>query len=416
MTKQTLFKIGAVLLGFGILTLLEVGLRGADYPPEISVTTPRSWGDGVKLVPSGSRKTYLIKDGDRIKTSGMMKADRFMLDHDFSVDPVPDTTRIFTFGGSAALGVPIEREQWRTFSGRLHSHLKKGGMSPEVINLAGASFGTDQVLELASLAINWGPKALVVYSGNNEFFNYNLELYQLNQNYTLNNPLLGLNIFKLLNKKTKIKSIDPQKLIQSQEEIIAQILEGSLRSLSKDQLPIIENGKAQRRDPHFNEVIKRYHTNLEDLAKLAETSNIMLYIVEIPTHLLHPPELSLHKPGANPNKVKQLIAKKELERALEIDPFYAQTWYELGKVETDPAKATLYLQNAAELDMSPGRPVEQMRLSIKKISHKNHVKLVEVPDLSGIEAHSYFADACHLTAEGQDKLAKAVATAILEDQ
>ena len=184
-------------LGFGLIATGELALRlGGHYtlkntPPQL----PDDWKENGIQAAGTLNASLLTRQGERVSLSG--RAQGYMKTPPFDV--VPEAKRIFSFGGSATLGVPVENQPEQTFPGQLHQQLEQLGVSNESINLGGASFGSNHVKDLAIEIKDLSPSALLIYSGNNEYFNFGLALSEQHRHYQPGSVYLqSLHLFRML--------------------------------------------------------------------------------------------------------------------------------------------------------------------------------------------------------------------------
>ena len=111
--------------------------------------------------------------------------------------------------------------------------LSKVGLQNETLNLGGASFGSDHVKALSQEVKSLHPSAILIYSGNNEYFNFGLALSQKNPNYQ-SGPiyLQSLHLFRLFNVllgKGPVKlNIALEQLTFEQDKRLAELIQGIL--------------------------------------------------------------------------------------------------------------------------------------------------------------------------------------------
>jgi len=425
----------AVLLGFTVLGLVELGLRAsgrwADPPVPAQV---RGWSNGARLVQGQDRPSLeptSIDGQPGWRTSRDLVQQRFMHDLSWTTQPEPGRLRVFTFGGSTTYGVPIEAHPEDTFPGRMVVWLARSGTQAEVINLGGASFGSDQVLFLATAVADQHPDAMVVYSGNNEFFQYDLALYRRNQAYPIGRAVFqNLYLFRaldaLLGPDPAVLSLD--QAVDRQRQVVARIM--ALTLSKPNALPTADpDGRWHRHDPHHAAVVARFGQNLRDLAEVASSAGSRLLIVDVPANLQQTPWLSLHNPAASAwtrKRVEGLLEKSAADRgsrdlpaaeqaareAVRADPVFAESWHALGLALQDQGevdKAELALSNALELDMDPGRPVAALGQAVRALTSTGLAErvdlspLVQAPD-AGPFGQRLFHDSCHLTRAAYDKV------------
>lgn len=442
-TRTWLLRLGAVGLGLGLLGLAELGLRASGVvadPP--APTLPAGWDQGVRLV-EGSMGPPLdrteLRGQPAWRTSRRLVRDRFMHDLTWTETPPPGRTRIFAFGGSTTYGVPVEATPERTFPGRMQAGLERLGLPAEVLNLGGASFGSDEVVALMQAVAEHGARAWVLYSANNEFFQYQMELDQHNASYPVTR--LHLQRWHLFRAMEGLLAPAPPELdqaaaVEEQELRVARIIEASLVDPSARPAPG-EDGRWHRRDPHHAAVIARYRANLEQMEARAAAAGALLLIVDVQPNLQQEPWLSLHDPELGSRgraRVASLLedsarlrsagdaqaAAALASEALELDPTYAASWHALGMARLDQDQldqARRSLENALELDMNPGRPLLGISRAIDEVTADGGSLRLDLDRIwSAPEAGPFggrlFHDSCHLTAEAYDKLGRELAMAL----
>lgn len=453
--RRSVRVLGVVLISFLLLVTLlaaaEVVLRLREKQVSTAINVPEDWGEGYLKVTPFNRQGMLEEYEDAsgqlmVRTSRAMVQQRFMHDLSFPAEPDPDMVRVFCFGGSATFGVPFERTPGLSFPDRLETHLGRAGVKAEVYNLGGASFGSDQVLMLIQETIRYGPSALAVYSGNNEFFNYNLEL--VNQNIGLTGRGVGrLRVFQWL--RSVLTGDDggreqPEEMIFDQEQLVAEVMVHALEDLGSRARPAWRDGDTVRRvDRHYQAVVSRYIKNLEDIRSIVEgarTPRPLLLIAEVPVNLLDEPQLAIHDPNQSDSQKKRweevMASGDELAEAgrhvpavqayLEavlLDTTHARAHYRLGMERLaagDRRGAVVALSNALEMDMDPGRPVAALNQAVRELAKDSRVISVCPEQVFGIfkdpaAARTLFHDSCHLKQYGYDQLARQFARVLLEE-
>ena len=447
------FRLGAVLLVPFLLTSAEMVLRLADWPPPILPTVPESWGDAVQVVTPTNRQvpleTYTDSNGVlRARTTEAMRRAGLMHDVDYPVEREEGTFRVFCLGGSATLGVPVEREPARTFPGRLETLLHEAGLEAEVFNLGGASFGSDEVVKILNTVITHDPSAVVVYSGNNEFFNYALQIFKLNRNQAARiREAPPLHLLRLLSQYRTAPRIDPDgpqpaDIAARQRELVMAVVQNDLREHGDAALPKPSAGLGfERRDTPYQVVMSRYARNLEALVERVAQSNSppSVYLVKLPANLLEPPwhswvprtlshweEQRLEKDLSSARDSAGDLERTDalLDQVLEQVPFHAEAHYLRGMAALnhgDTAKALLHLEDALQLDMVPGRPLAAQNAAMDELGRLPGVHVVD-PTASIIAVSlargekPLFHDSCHLTAAGYDRVARSIAKTLLENE
>lgn len=436
--RTWLLRLMAVALGLLLVGLVELGLRGSGRwadPP--SPTLPAGWDQGTRLVDGelGPPLERVQLDGQAgWSTSRRLVQDRFMHDLRWTEQPPPDRLRVFTFGGSTTYGVPVEATPAQTFPGRMADSLAKLGMPAEVLNLGGASFGSDQVVALMRGVQGHGAAAWVVYAANNEFFQYQVALYADNAGYPLaRRSLQRWHLFRALSALPAPAPVAQDDAVRHQEQVIARVIEATLADPAAR--PAVDGeGRWRRRDPAHRAVVARYRANLAQMERLAADAGARLFLVDVQPHLQQEPWLSLHDPALGARaaaRVEARVAESAAARAqgdaaaaeahaleaVELDPMYAAGWHALGMArlergQTDAARRAL--ENALELDMNPGRPLAGLSQALAEVTADGGSALVAVDRLwsdpaAGPFGARLFHDSCHLTPEAYDKLGRHLA-------
>ncbi len=442
--KALLFRLAALAMVPGLLVLVEVGLRLADWPAPTEPVMPQEWGADTRIVTPGTRRDYLERregesEATRVGTASALRRDGFMQAEEWDLPKPEGRYRVFCFGGSATLGVPVEREPERTFPGQLEGLLTREGLDAEVINLGGASFGTHQVVELMGLVAGHEPDALVVYSGNNEFFNYALELASHNPDPAAvlapSSPLRLVRLLHLVGGSSADRV--PAEREAAQRALVGAAVRSSLLGQGASAMP-----KAPERvDRPYRDVVGRFEVNVAAMVTLAGEASVPLFLVEVPANLLEPPLLpagdpflglvaswrfagALRRGGGHLDEGRLDAAEQALDAAIELDPRHAQARYlrGLARLRGDRVSDALEdLRAALWLDLAPGRPLPVQGDILATVAGASGVRFVstathfETAQLaSGDRGH--FHDVCHLTPEGQALLARLVARALLADR
>ncbi len=425
----------AVLLGLGLLGLLELGARWVE--PVVAPPPSGDWDRGFATVGSEERVTTFEPVPQRpgwLQTPRSMVDAGLMLDLTFPALPDPAVPRVACLGGSTTLGLPFLDQPERSFPRRLAAHLEQRGRPSEVLNLGGASFASGQVLELVEQLVSQGASILVVYSANNEVFDHNLRLFEdAGPQGGLPYRSALVRVLTRWLRPTEPAALEVRQLAAAQRAVITPLLRG-------DSVPPVlgPHGFAERADRHHQAVIERYQAKLEALVELAAAAEppVAVILVEPPRNLLEPPWLSLHHPdlvGAELSAWEQrwsearraslagawpeaLVAYDELVRD---DDRFAEVRFERGLVQLELGQreaGVADLAAALELDMDAGRPLAGQLRILRALGARPGVDVVSIADLApdGLDPqHTVFHDACHLTAAGYDELARRLAVEIV---
>jgi tetratricopeptide (TPR) repeat protein len=450
--RQLVFRLLALALVPALLIAGELTLRASE-PEQARLELPGGWEGDARVVSDANRdhplEAYVTPEGEaRVRTARAMLDSRFMHPVDYAVQRPEGVLRVFCFGGSATLGVPVEATPERTFPGQLATQLEAAGLSAEVINLGGASFGSDRVVELMAQAVQHQPSALVVYSGNNEFFEYALALHQANLQRadTVFERRSGLRLVRWLWKLSDhahgadLGVPSPDDLEQRQQALVRTAVELEMASDPSAAPRSQADGVLRRQDSPYRAVMARYAANLGHMVELAD-GVAPLVLVAVPANLHHAPFQAAHGPSVTASQVaswRALVDRAELAKAADdlaeaerllgeaiaLDPIHAQAHFLRGLVSLaggDLVAASRDLHNALELDLAPGRPVLAQAEAVRSLGDPPGVLVVDPG--SSFEAHglagggaSHFHDACHLTPDGYGLLARHVLRILLVAQ
>jgi lysophospholipase L1-like esterase len=434
-----LLRLGAVLLGLGLVALAEVGARALALAPPPPPVLP----DGARVAHQRAPPSLERDPETDWRSTGRAEVrDRRAHDLRFPPTPAEGRVRVFTFGGSATLGVPIEATPARTWPGRLEHHLREAGVPAEVLNLGGASYDSSHARALVAEAAELGPTVLVVYSGNNEFFAYDLELWEVNRGRSQAH-IERLHLLRLLRRLVRPDPPPPDPTtvnaaVAAQEQTVQGAIADLVAGLPEDALP--DPTQHHRRDPIFTTVVARYEANLRAMATSVAAAQApdgaapLLLIVDVPANLAVAPELSLPDPrhplaaarGARARAQARDETRSAADRcedwhaAVQADPRFAESWYQRGLCRAqsspqDPDQRAGWkedLQAALALDYDPRRPPPAFSDAVLRVAEGSGAERIELGAALFSPPPgqpSPFHDRCHLTAEAQDAIGAALA-------
>ncbi len=442
--RQALLRIGAVLFGLGLLVGAEGAVRVLRLAPPAAPVLPAGGEAGLWSAAGGSGPLLRVD-----RTRGLAWPDREevrarrMHDLRIAVTPPAGRVRVFTFGGSTTFGVPIEATPEKTWPGRLEARLREAGVDAEVVNLGGASFGSGHARALVEAAAALGPTVLVVYSANNEFFDYDLAMWEENRGYTgATQRLESLHLVRLLRRLVRpdppaTTTAQVQAASEAQEAAVRAALTDLVAGLPDDQLPAPPPAAGSlRRDPVFTAVVAQYEANLRAMAAAAAAARApdgappLLLLVDVPANLLAAPELALPDPRralggratvGDPRRDGCAAVLPQAERAVASDPLDARGWWARGVCRAGSAPDApdwrVDLRTALELDFDPRRPPAAFSAVVRRVADETDAErfdpgaVLETPPPG---RPSPFHDRCHLTEPAQDKLAWVLAARILD--
>ena len=371
--------------------------------------TPRpqnieGWGEGIRPAAGYILPPLLIQKKDTVVNAPELHP--FMPPISFSIQPTQK--RIFCFGGSTTLGVPFEKNPEKTFPYHLQEILNKAGESVEVINLGGASFGSDHVLELGLEALSYSPSYLVIYSGNNEFFTHMINWEAQNKAWVYQKTPIShflAHIQAVLSPITNLQNIHEQ-----QHQRWQNLLQGMLIAPE-----YVDEKTLSRKDPIQKAVIERYLHNFTLLNQRATEQNVPIIFAVVPSNLNTAPAISIHSPQQTNRQqwlsqyqqvqTDQESCMQSLEYLTEQNPWYAEAWYKralCARIHNKPSER--WFQAARDLDMLPGRPNQALTEAVLQSP---------LPLMLFESKPEFFHDSCHLTETGYYALAEQFSQVIL---
>ena len=401
-----MYRVLAISFPFLLFLLAEICVRSF-YPYE--PTKPQNlegWGEGIRPAAGYVHPPLLIEQDNQVTISPELLP--FMPSVSFPVHT--DKKRIFCFGGSATLGVPFEKTPEKTFPQQLHQILLSAGEDVDVINLGGASFGSDHVLALGLEALSYSPSYLVIYSGNNEFFTHMINWETQNTQWVYQkqpSSHLIAHLREKISPASDLPSIHTQ-----QQERWQNLFQGMLVTPEH-----IDEETHTRRDPIQQAVIERYIRNLTLLYQKAAAQQIPIIFAVVPSNLHTPPAISIHSPVQNRPKSWLSLLKKinpqdescmtSLQELTEQNPWYAEAWYKRAQcAHYHQQPSQKWFEAARDLDMVPGRPNQALNDALLKSS---------LPLMLFDAKQEFFHDSCHLTEQGYFALAEQFSQLILSN-
>ena len=375
MHKKIIYRIVAICLPILFFAFVECMFRVFAPIEQQQVLIPKEWEKGVFPAAGMIQKPFFFQEDGLIYLDPSLTP--FMKTDPFSRKPT--AKRIFCFGGSATLGVPFEGSEF-TFPAQLQKIFQKSGEDVEVINMGGASFASDHVLALVEESLKYEPNALVVYSGNNEFFNHMLSVDMENQHWKSQPPPLFHSLTWLqrwLNPPTS------KQIYTTQQERWVDLLNTMISE--KD----FQQDTLKRDDAIQDAVVQRYIKNLKRITELAQKSGVTLIIATVPSNLHTPPAIS-----------KSQYKAPYVETSIEKEPWNASLWYQQAQKQEGEKNPSLQSYKAAlNLDLLPGRPNDYQNQALIKSTLP--LLLIEIDQQD-------FHDSCHLTKTGYQKIASQI--------
>jgi len=333
---------------------------------------------------------------------------RWFNEQSFPMPKPPGTYRIFTLGGSTTFGHPYD--DTTSFSGWLRQILRQAAPSRtwEVINAGGVSYASYRVAELMQELVRYEPDLFVVYSGQNEF----LERRTYHSIIEANPGIVRLNAWASRTRtyaamRKAIAAVHPPRTDQARRKFE---MTGEVETL----LDVAGGLSLYTRDDSLQQQItEHYAFNLHRMVRLAREANAAIVLVTPASNLLDcSPFKSEHVPGLAPADVERFDAAfaagqralaagdvagalPELQRAVQIDPRFAEAQYRLGRafaLAGRDSDAAAYLQRSLDEDVCPLRQPSALRAALQEVARQEQVPLVDFP---AILAESTFVQTGH---------------------
>lgn len=349
-----------------------------------------------------------------------------MSDLQFPAEKMGNSFRVFCLGGSAARGWPNKREF--TYPEYLSRKLEMllPGRRIEVLNVAAKTYGSHRVKFVFDEIINYTPDLIVIYCGNNEFFEQFVYVAQI-----VPRPWRYLALTRIpYSAMTTEKQDRPTLDIENYDDA-----DRVVNMLS------FAFGKASRlrEDPRQLEmVLDVYRTNIESMIRECIRRNIAILLLDVPVNLKGwVPNVSVHMDGVDLAAWRKAFragmyafeeaafedAVTQLEHAVLIDDAHAETRYFLGKSRHragDTLRARGDYVEALKEDAYPFRALPAQQKILADLAVKYEVPLVEITktlegtaedEIIGLDV---LMDYVHPTPESNEVVAQTVVEAMTE--
>jgi len=356
----------------------------------------------------------------------------------FSFTKSPDTLRVFCVGGSAANGWPHLKKH--TFPFYLDEKLKRiyPDKKIEILNVAGKCHASYRVKVVFDEIIDYDPDLIVIYSGNNEF------LEDFIYGDPLNDPAdkLGFPWKSLAVARTFYRFLQATLGDETDTKHEVDITQFGLKDHKATRISFAF-GLASRRknDPEqFAKAVEHYRFNIESMLAEGKKQGVPVFVLRVPVNLKDwKPNVSRHAPDLNDEQLgRWQAAFREalaclrnndatgacdfLEKAISIDPAYAEAHFLLGKALHalgDYARAKCAFVEAMEQDAYPFRCLSRFDRALTRACTKYGTKLIDLVfafenafTSDGILGMDALVDYVHPTAAGNELIAHEILAAM----
>ena len=364
--------------------------------------------------------------GDRFMTAKSRL--KFFPREEFPAVKPAGTRRIFCLGGSTVQGRPFSKETSFTTWLRLALEQAQPDQKWEVINCGGISYASYRLTPILQECLGYEPDAFIVCTGHNEFLEDRSYGDLRDVSPILTVPFHGLSrlrsfrLFRqvLLGASKESSEVDDRELLGSDVDAFLDYKDGIA---------------AYHRDDVWRQgVAAHFESNLDRMVWLANEADVPIILVCPPSNLADsPPFKSEHRSGLSANELAawetamktanaalksfSAAAIEPFEEAIQIDPDYADTHFELGQLleslgEFDAARKEFLL--AREHDICPLRIPGSLEQAMTRVAERNGVPLLDAHGLleaktrHGILDSSMLVDHVHPSFDGHQLIALAL--------
>jgi tetratricopeptide (TPR) repeat protein len=389
-----------LLVGFGFAVVLLCVGATEGLLALVNLGDPQLYEDPyVGFAPGRQLFTETdLPDGRRVFVTSPGKLSFFDY-QEFPAEKGPDTYRIFALGGSTTAGRPYD---WKVaFPHWMQLYLE--AMDPsrpyEVVNAGAISYASYRIVTLMRELIAYEPDLFVIYTGHNEFLEERTYGDIIHQNPTLKTVrswLGGLRAYNLA--RQGFKQLQPAE--GSTKTILPGEVEAKLDGWTG--LELYERDNELQRS-----IVEHFDYNLRQMIAIAEDHGAEVIFVSPVSNLKDfSPFKSQHSESLSRQQKDQIAvllveeralldsgqehaALELLERALELDPEYAETHFRMGRCllrigDSDSAHAAFV--RAKDLDVAPLRALGAIEERVEAVAREHGLSLVDLPGILEVES------------------------------
>ena len=308
----------------------------------------------------------------------------------FRKEKLPNTFRVFVFGGSSTEGFPYNF--YNSFADQLEQKLlvSAQGRHIEIINLGMTAVNSYVVRDLSKRVLAYEPDAVIIYAGHNEFygsFGAATTQFGFTDSIRLKHLILWLKnwrVYQALEQLARLGGGDggagegvtgQNTAVGEQRTMMAKVIRESDIPLESDL---------------FSRGMQQYQTNMEDVISIFQNASVPVYIGTLASNLKDQPPLT-----ASPHVLDIYNQAMEL--------------FSEGRVD----EARQRFMEAKELDGTRFRAPSRINQLIGQFGEMPGVDVVDTQEIlrqntqSGIEDNSLFIDHLHPNDKGHRLMAGA---------
>lgn len=359
-----LFRLVALSLPFLLLVLLELGLRLFGYGYATSFLQ-KTRIDGQECYINNDRFSWRFFPPTLARWPGTLRIPALK---------APDTTRIFIFGESAAMGDP---QPAYGASRYLEVLLRERypGRKFEVINVAFTAINSHVILPIARECAAHDGDLWIIYMGNNEM----VGPFGAATVFGSQAPPRAMVQFNLALQRTRVGQLAMATLRKLGGKS-ADTAWGGMRMFLQNQIPPT--------DPRRETVYRNFEANLRDIVRLGTNSGAKVILNTMSVNLREcPPFASLansNLPAADREQFQKLsaaaialaaeakpaVAAEQFAQAAKIDPNFAEVqfrWADCLLLTSNRSAQTNY-QRACDVDALPFRADSRINATIRRVA------------------------------------------------
>lgn len=415
--RRRLFRIGAVILGFSFLPVVELLCRLLGIGSAPAYEDPFVGFQGVKPLfeLSSDRATYSIPKSKL----------KFFSPESFAAKKPAGAFRVFCLGGSTVKGRPYSKET--SFSTWLELSLQAAEPDRgwEVINCGGISYASYRLVHILRETLAYEPDLFVICTGHNEFLedrSYET-LKRLPQAVAITQSWASrLHVYRALRSTLFPNEPSASDRFEMSTEVEALLdYRGGLEVYD-------------RNDDWRTNVVRHFEHNLRAMIEMSGDAGIPVILIRPPSNLRSsPPFKSQHRSDITADQVieweheiktahslytndlKQAV--RHLQRAIAVDNRHAATHYELGKCHEllgNRSAAHRHFIRALDEDICPLRMIPALITAMQQVAGSSRTPLIDAHALLEKESrlqilgNDQLVDHIHPSIEGHKRLAVAI--------
>ena len=421
--KLWLFRCLAVLVGLSPLLALELGLRIAGIGKPTDANDPFVGFSSIQPL-------FVRNDSTNRFEIAKSRLTHFQPDS-FAATKSKGEFRIFVLGGSTVQGRPWSIETSFTTWLELCLNAADSSRNYQVVNCGGVSYASYRLVPILKEVLQYEPDLIIFCEGNNEFLedrSYAPLREQPALLFWLQQQAHRLRTYNLLRAGVLACSSHHE----NQPNQLGPEVDARLDW--RDGMEDFHRDEIWQRD-----VVRHFEFNLRRMTAIAREAKVPLVFVTPVTNLQWAPFKSEHRADLSTSDIakfntlrkeaSELIADnlpaaiEKLQAATVLDPEYADAQYELGAALLEAGRrneAEAALRRAKECDVCPLRILQPMHEILHRVAAATHTPLVDAEALfaklsrNGFPDNQWLIDHCHPTIEGNQQLADAIASKLVE--